>query len=80
METETSAHHDGATDAGPSHTPGRRLSRAHRGHRERTPAEVLAEPAVKILDVGEAEYGKYYEALVRTLRINVVDRGLSRLT
>lgn len=65
--------------AGPSTvpvTPSRRLSRAHR---ERTPAQVLAEPAAKIADVGEAEYGKYYEALVRTLKINVVDRGLSRL-
>lgn len=64
-------------EAPPPVTP-RRVSRAVTP--ARTPAEVLAEPAVPVTDAEEAQYGKYYEALVRTLRINAIDRGLSRLT
>lgn len=52
----------------------RRLSRA------RTPAEVISEPPVPIRDTDEAEYGKYYETLCRALRINTIDKGLSKLT
>lgn len=63
----------------PPVTP-RRQSRARERTPARTPAEVLAVPAVPIADADDAGYGKYYEALVRTLRINAVDRGLGRLS
>lgn len=59
-------------------TPGR-LTRA------RTPAgtsveQLLATPAVPIDDGDESRYGRYYEALVRPLRIQTLDQGLGKLT
>lgn len=62
----------------PPVTP-RRASRGRAVTPARTPAEVLAEPPVPIADAEEAQFGKYYEALVRTLKINAIDRGLRRL-
>lgn len=63
----------------PPVTP-RRASRGRVVTPGRTPAQVVAEPAVPVTDAEEAQFGKYYEALVRTLKINAIDRGLSRLT
>lgn len=57
-----------------------RTPRDRRMSRARTPAEVVSEPPVPIRDTDEAEYGKYYEALSRALRINTIDKGLSKLT
>ncbi|EJT45263.1 hypothetical protein A1Q1_06401 [Trichosporon asahii var. asahii CBS 2479] len=57
-----------------------RTPRDRRMSRARTPAEVVSEPPVPIRDTDEAEYGKYYETLSRALRINTIDKGLSKLT
>lgn len=46
----------------------------------RTPAQVLAEPAVPVQGADDAGYGKYYETLVLALKNNTVDRGLSKWT
>lgn len=72
----------GKRPADPSTTPGR-LTRARTPGGPSTPptrAELLDVPPVPIDDGDESAYGRYYEVLVRTLRINTLGQGLGRLT